>query len=130
MKAYEQLTITDHFMFGKICQNPKNSQLILRALLSNEIIIQSTDIEKQISQYNDHKYVRLDLLAKDDKGIVYNGELQNESKNPERNLELPKRARYYQGILDTSLLSSGESYKNLPEIYIIFICTYYPFARG
>lgn len=64
MKNYDQLTIRDHFMFGKICEKPKNSQLILRALLDDPTItISNTEVEKYYKPYSDNKYVRLDLLA-------------------------------------------------------------------
>lgn len=130
MKNYEELTIRDHFMFGKICLNTKNCQIILRALLGKDINIVDSQIEKEIKQYSDSKFVRLDLLAEDDESIVYNGELQHESQNTERQRELPKRARYYQGMIDTAKLSATEHYRNLPETYIIFICTYDPFGIG
>ena len=36
---------------------------------------------------------------------------------------LPKRARYYQSIIDVDMLNKGHDYKELRESYIIFICT-------
>lgn len=48
MKNYEQLTIRDHFMFGKICLKPENCQLILQALFNYDISIVDTEIEKYI----------------------------------------------------------------------------------
>jgi predicted transposase/invertase (TIGR01784 family) len=40
---------------------------------------------------------------------------------------LPKRIRYYQSILDVSILKPGEDYKNLNKTFVIFICNYDPF---
>lgn len=37
-----------------------------------------------------------------------------------------KRARYYQSIMDASLVPSGIDYDNLPEMYIIFITPFNP----
>lgn len=130
MKDYEKLSMRDHFMFGKICLKPENSQLILRALLGEEIDIVSTDIEKYLKIYKDTKYVRLDLLAKDDEGNIYNGELQHESANKDVQKELPLRVRYYQAVIDSATVLEGSYYKNLPHTYIIFICTYDPFGKG
>ena len=70
MKNYEELTIRDHFMFGKICLDTKNCQIILRALLGKDINIVDSQIEKEIKQYSDSKFVRLDLLAEDDESIA------------------------------------------------------------
>ena len=36
--------------------------------------------------------------------------------------ELPKRARYYQGMCDLDVLAKGVSYDELREQYILFIC--------
>lgn len=44
--------------------------------------------------------------------------------------ELPKRSRYYQGMIDLQLLSKNQSYKKLGRSYIIFICLADVFHRG
>ena len=36
--------------------------------------------------------------------------------------ELPKRSRYYQGMMDLQLIDSGQPYKKLNQSYVIFIC--------
>ena len=43
-----------------------------------------------------------------------------QASNP-RNL--PKRSRYYQGMIDLNLLQKGEDYNRLKKSYVIFICT-------
>lgn len=42
---------------------------------------------------------------------------------------LPKRARFYQGMMDLNLLESGGDYEELKTSYVIFICTFDPFGR-
>ena len=44
--------------------------------------------------------------------------------------ELPKRTRYYQALCDSEALNKGESYRNLKEQYIIFICPDDIFKHG
>lgn len=129
-KSYDELTIRDSFMFGKICSKPENRKLILDSLLQIDFQEKTGEIEKQIREYRDAKYVRLDLLAKDESDTIYNAEMQNKSANGNTQKELPKRSRYYQSIIDTTTLRAGESYLNLPESFIIFICTYDPFGEG
>ena len=64
----------------------------------------------------DSKSVRFDVYTKDDKRI-FDLEMQTtDTKN------LPKRARYYQSIIDTDNLSQGENYTKLKDSYVIFIC--------
>ena len=48
----------------------------------------------------------------------------------EINRELSKRTRYYQGMMDINSLPKGESYKNLKESYIVFVCSFDPFHRS
>jgi len=36
--------------------------------------------------------------------------------------EIPKRARFYQAMRDCETLSKGEKYRDLRELYIIFLC--------
>ena len=42
--------------------------------------------------------------------------------------QLGKRTRYYHSQMDMELLGSGESYEELPDTYVIFICDYDPFG--
>lgn len=44
--------------------------------------------------------------------------------------DLPKRARYYQGILDVDTFAKCYDYKQLKESFIVFICTRDPFGFG
>ncbi len=54
-----------------------------------------------------------------------------QQKHKEEDIKnLPKRSRYYQGMIDLNLLESGASYEELPDSYIIFICTFDPFGKG
>ncbi len=46
------------------------------------------------------------------------------------NKNLPKRARYYQGMIDLNILEKGEDYKNLKRSFVIFICTFDLFGKG
>ena len=44
--------------------------------------------------------------------------------------ELPKRSRYYQGMIDLQLIDAGQSYKKLNHSYVIFICLADIFGLG
>ena len=128
MKQYENLSIRDHFMFGKICQDINNSQLILSALLNRNVILTNSGVEHYMQEYSTSKFIRLDLLAIDECGSVFNAEMQNKSTDLKRQHELPFRSRYYQALVDSSVVKEGMDYMDMPETYIIFICTYDPFG--
>ncbi len=63
--------------------------------------------------------IRLDAWGKTTDDRQINMEMQNDSETD----FLPKRSRYYQGLLDSPLLKSGKrtKYKELPSSIIIFI---------
>ena len=69
----------------------------------------------------DAKSVRFDVYTKDDKRI-FDIEIQTTNQK-----NLPKRARYYQSIIDMDNLSHGEKYSQLKDSYIIFLCLSDPF---
>ena len=43
---------------------------------------------------------------------------------------LPRRTRYYHGLIDSQLLSSGSGYDKLPNVVIIIILPYDPFNKN
>ena len=45
-------------------------------------------------------------------------------------LNLPKRTRYYQSMIDIDHLASGAEYGDLPDSYIIFISMFDPLERS
>ena len=46
------------------------------------------------------------------------------------NGNLPKRARYYQGMIDLNILEKGANYKDLKRSFVIFVCTFDLFGEG
>lgn len=83
--------------------------------------------EKSIDNRYDSKSIRLDVYVHDENGHVYDIEMQctNGSEG-----ELPKRTRYYQGMIDMNELKKGQYYTALKESFIIFICTFDPFGEN
>lgn len=62
------------------------------------------------------------MYLEDDEDTVYNIEMQ-----ATKNRNLPKRSRYYQGMIDLNLIERGADYKELKSSYVIFICVNNPF---
>ena len=56
------------------------------------------------------------IISTDEKGLLYNIEVQNSSAGA-----IPKRARYHAALMDTHTLKKGEKFSKLPESYVIFI---------
>ena len=125
-KQLEELTIIDDFMFGAVMSEPKLCKPLLESIFNVEIErIEYPDLQKVIDKQYRSKAVRLDVYVSDGKGTVYNVEIQTTEKK-----NLPKRTRYYQGMIDMNILDKGQDYMNLKKCYIIFICNYDPFKAG
>lgn len=125
---WESLDISNDFLFGKVMQNPDLCKELLQRILPylNIERIEYPELQKSIKEGAESRGIRLDVYIKDDKNIVYNVEMQaSDSK------ELPKRSRYYQGMVDLQLLEAGDkSYMKLNKTYIIFICTFDLYGKG
>jgi len=125
--TWEELGISNDFMFGKIMQNPKLCKELLQRILPELKIdhIEYPEAQKVIRFDVDAKSVRMDVYVVDDKSTVYDIEMQVVNTK-----ELPKRTRYYQSMIDLQLIDKGESYKKLKPSYIIFICPFDLFGKG
>ena len=121
IKSFDELTIQDNFIFQKVMLKKPICKAVLERLLDISIKdIVYIQEEKTLDVSLETKSVRLDVYVNDDKGTVFNIEMQT-SKDME---ELVKRTRFYQSILDMYHLQKGQKYMTLNDSYIIFICTF------
>ena len=121
IKSFDELTIQDNFIFQKVMLKKHICKAVLERLLDISIKdIVYIQEEKTLDVSLETKSVRLDVYLNDDKGTVFNIEMQT-SKDME---ELVKRTRFYQSILDMYHLQKGQKYMTLNDSYIIFICTF------
>lgn len=127
---YVTKDITDDFVFGKVMQKEANCIELLECLTGNKIDSVSTIIsQKAVRVTNDSKGVRYDIYVEDDKNVMYDAEMQRLTENTvDRNL--PKRSRFYQGMMDLNILEKGQDYSKLKQSYVIFICIFDPFGKG
>ena len=72
--------------------------------------------EETIDLDHDKKGIRLDIFVKET-NRMYDIELQVVDTK-----ELPKRSRYYVGLMALDTLKDGEPYSMLRESHVIFIC--------
>lgn len=123
---YESLTISDDFIFGKVMQEKENCIGMLERLtgnlISDDIVINN---QHTLKVAVDGKSVRYDIYVEDKSCAMYDAEMQNSDNQ----VVLPKRARFYQGLMDLNYLEVGNEYRSLVDSYVIFICTFDPFGR-
>lgn len=125
-KKYEELGITDAFMFAKVMSNKEICKPVLEQILNIKIRdIEYLDYEETIQIAPGSKSIRLDIYVEDDNNTVFNLEMQTTNYE-----ELPKRSRYYQDIIDLKLIEKGQSYDILKTSYVIFICTFDFFEKN
>lgn len=119
--------LMDDRLFAICMQNEKFCKYVLEIILDVEIYsIEMSEIQKTVQNLPGYKSIRLDVYAKTAEGI-YNVEMQTTNNDC-----MPKRARYYQGILDTTSLYAGKKvkYKKLAKTVIIFINDFDVYGLG
>ncbi|MBR6081098.1 MAG: Rpn family recombination-promoting nuclease/putative transposase [Treponema sp.] len=123
--AWEELTFANNFLFCKILESdPELCRQLLEMLLHVRIEkLSSPKSEWTMQEGLDAKSVRFDVYTKDENRI-FDIEIQTTNQK-----NLPKRARYYQCIIDMDNLSHGEKYSRLKDSYVIFLCLEAPFKK-
>ena len=126
-KNYKELDFTSDFMFCKILyNNPDVCRQLLEMILKRKVRkIEYLAAEEPVEITSDARGIRMDVYLEDDTDTVYDIEMQTTV-----NSELPKRTRYYQGMIDLNLIERGADFEELRKTYVIFICLKDPFDRG
>ena len=127
IKPLKDLRLLDRFLFAELMEDEECSKEVLEIILGKDISLLSKEqTEKEIRTATWLKSIRLDVYSVDEEGTVYDTEMQQNWRD-----DLEKRSRYYQGLLDSSLLVPGEqSYNALNDTYIIMIMPFDLFGKG
>lgn len=121
-----ELPLHNDFMFSQVMRSEEICKLFLEELLGVKIQrIEFIDRQKDLTDSYEYHGVRLDVYLKDEKGTVFNVEIQADRRH-----DLPKRVRFYQSGIDRSELPKGADYAVLSESYIIFVCNFDYFHIG
>ena len=123
----KELNLTDRFLFDEVMEDPKVHRAVLEIILGREIqFLDKNETEKELRVSPQIRAVRLDVFSMDEEKTVYGTEMQDSWK-----ADLAKRSRYYQSMLDTSLLEPGiPNYNLLNQSYIIMIMSFDWFGYG
>ena len=122
IKPFEKLTIQDDYLFKRIMFEKDICIRFLEALLQVKIRdIKYIGVEQGLKETYLGKGIRLDVYIEDNNNTIYNIEMQVSSDDNEF---LGNRIRYYQALIDSAILKRGDNYKDLKNLYIIFICPF------
>ena len=124
-KPVEELTFTDDFMFGTVRKNKMICKGVIERLLHIKVgKVEYPSLQKTITPFYESKGIRLDVYVSDSERVL---DIEIQTSIPPF---LSKRTRYYQSLMDVDNLLRGQSYAELKESYVIFICTRDPFGKG
>ena len=124
-KKWEDLDITDDFIFSRVMRNKRLCRTLLEMILKVKVgKIKFLTSHHAIQIEPNAKGIIMDVYLKDENRVI-NVEMQTTNKG-----DLPRRARYYQAAADIDTTPKGSEYKDLKENVVIFICTFDPFHRG
>lgn len=92
--------------------------------------LREVQTQREFKLVADGKPIRLDVYNEDSEGNIYDAEMENLNHKSIESHQLPRRSRYYQASIDTDYMDEGDSYRNLPDSSVMFICTFDPFGLG
>ena len=124
-KPWEDLDITDDFIFTRVMRNKKLCRTLLEMILKVKIgKIKFLTSHHAIRVEPNAKGIIMDVYLKDENRVI-NVEMQTSNQG-----DLARRARYYQAAADIDTTPKDSEYEDLKENVVIFICTFDPFHKG
>lgn len=112
--------LCDFSLFLTVMKHREAYQNTLSLILEEpDIQIREVKVEQVVLNKSGKRAIRLDAWALSEDERQFDMEMQNDSEQD----SLPKRARFYQGLMDAPILKSGKrtKYRQLPSTTIIFI---------
>ncbi|MCB6992392.1 PD-(D/E)XK nuclease family transposase [bacterium 210820-DFI.6.37] len=107
--------LDDDFM-SKVFEDKACSEFLLKIVLDKkDLNVQKVRVQYDVKNLQGRS-IRLDIVATDENGWMYNIEIQRSDKGASI-----KRARYNSSLLDANVTEPGDDYENLAETYVIFI---------
>lgn len=128
MKKLQELTLFDKFLFDETMDIPEAHEAVLQIIFGDDNLKLLTPVqtEKEIRTAPWLRSIRLDVYAIDQEKRIYNTEAQKAEKK-----DLVKRSRFYQSLIDSSLLEPGAiNFNQMNDTCIIMITPFDLFGEG
>ena len=113
--TYQNRTIMDDTLGSKILDDEATLSEVLSIIVEKSLQVVRKEMQKTIQNLQG-RGIRLDVLAKDEEGKLYNIEVQRDDRGA-----TARRARCNGAIIDSNFLPKGEDFGKLLEAYVIFI---------
>ena len=125
MERIKEMRLIDDIFMSKVFEDRACAEVLLRAILKkNDLKVKNVNVQYDIKNLQGRS-VRLDILAEDEIGKIYDIEVQTSNTGADA-----KRARYNSSLLDANITEPGDTYKKLAETYVIFITESDVFKAG
>lgn len=125
MERIKEMRLIDDIFMSKVFEDRACAEVLLRAILKkNDLKVKNVNVQYDIKNLQGRS-VRLDILAEDEIGKIYDIEVQRSNTGADA-----KRARYNISLLDANITEPGDTYKKLAETYVIFITESDVFKAG
>ncbi len=123
----QNMNLMDDFLFDVATVDLETCKIIIELSLGITIKkIRWKEGQKVVHNMPGKRGIRMDFYVEDDKGQVFDVEMQKRNQG-----NIPKRTRFYQALIDTPMLKSGErGFDNLKPAYIIVICGFDQYGYG
>lgn len=125
MERIKEMRLIDDIFMSKVFEDRACAEVLLRAILKkNDLKVKNVNVQYDIKNLQGRS-VRLDILAEDEIGKIYDIEVQRSNTGADA-----KRARYNSSLLDANITEPCDTYKKLAETYVIFITESDVFKAG
>lgn len=117
---YGDINLSDFILFLSVMKDKRAYRNTVSMILEEpDIEIREVKVEQVVLNQSGKQAIRLDAWAVAEDDRLFNMEMENHSERD----SIPKRSRFYQGLLDSPVLKSGRNtrYRELPQTVIIFI---------
>lgn len=127
LEPLQRLNLLDDFLFDVTTVDIEACQIIVELSLGIRIKdIRWKEGQKVVHNLPGKRGIRMDFYVEDMDGRIFDVEMQKRNRG-----NIPKRTRFYQGLLDAPLLKSGEeSFDHLKPTYIVVICGFDLYKKG
>ena len=126
IKTLQELNLLDRFLFSEVMADNEILEDVLEIILGHPVPLKDkAQAEKELRRTPQNKSVYFDVYGEDIRDVAYDLEVQQKNTK-----DLPKRTRYYNGMIDLNMLHPGEDYSQLKDAYVIMIMPFDLFGEG
>ena len=136
-KSLEEMNLIDNFLFDVIMSDetagPLVGKIILETIFGKEFPNLKVHSEDIILPGSPEKHaIRMDAYIEPDQTELISKsvyDIEPDTRKADKSA-LPRRTRYYHSTIDSRHLQTSSDYRDLKDVFVIFITNYDPFNRG